>query len=55
MVDFVDVLVKWAIVHALVREVVPDILHDEEEDDLTGYGLPVGEGNLPCTDAKVFS
>ena len=34
---------------------MPDVLHDEEEDNLAGYGLPVGEGDLPCREAKELS
>ena len=34
---------------------MPDILHDEEEDDLACYGLPVGKVDLPCREAKELS
>lgn len=52
--DFVNVFVERTIVHGLVSEVVPDVLQEEEKDDLAGHGLPVGERNVPSLNTELF-
>ena len=52
MVNFVDVLVKWAPVKGSVRPVMPSILEYEEDGNLVRNLVPGGEGHT-CTEAKV--
>lgn len=52
MVNFVDVLVKWAPVKGSVRPVMPSILQYEEDCNLVRNLVPRGERHT-CTEAKV--
>ena len=52
MVNFVDVLVKWAPVKRSMRPVMPSILEYEEYGNLVRNVEPGGEWHA-CTEAKV--
>jgi hypothetical protein len=46
VMDLVDVLVQGAPVQQPVGPVMERVLHDEEDRDLPGHGLPCGEGDV---------
>ena len=46
VMKLVDATVEGAVMEGLMRDVVPCVFHYEEECDLEGHGLHVGEGDL---------
>lgn len=46
VMELVNPAVERSVVKGLVRDIVPCVFNDEEESNLKGHGLKVGEGNL---------